>query len=123
MYKTLSLSNLILTLGLIGVNINRKQLSIFLKDCLLPHEKFYLFLCNGRNYPTYTKEYVIFFGQQRKETPFFLQLFPPCWLQNDQTVLHWAARSGAVPVILAGVTKGLTWHINAKSKVSKPRPV
>ncbi|XP_022112021.1 ankyrin repeat and KH domain-containing protein 1-like [Acanthaster planci] len=36
--------------------------------------------------------------------------------KNDQTVLHLAARSGAVLVILAGVSKGLTWHINATSK-------
>ncbi|XP_038049064.1 ankyrin repeat, PH and SEC7 domain containing protein secG-like [Patiria miniata] len=36
--------------------------------------------------------------------------------KNDQTVLHWAARSGEVPVICAGVSQGLTWHINATSK-------
>ncbi|XP_071941083.1 uncharacterized protein [Antedon mediterranea] len=35
---------------------------------------------------------------------------------NERTVLHWASNSGSAAIILAGVSKGLTWHINAKSK-------
>ncbi|XP_071488856.1 uncharacterized protein [Diadema antillarum] len=36
--------------------------------------------------------------------------------EDDRTVLHWAAQSGCVPIIMAGVARGLMWHANAKSK-------
>ncbi|XP_071791692.1 uncharacterized protein [Asterias amurensis] len=36
--------------------------------------------------------------------------------KDDRTVLHWAAQSGAVSIIMAGVTKGLAWHIDSKTK-------
>ncbi|XP_041476815.1 protein phosphatase 1 regulatory subunit 12A-like [Lytechinus variegatus] len=36
--------------------------------------------------------------------------------EDDRTVLHWAAQSGCVPIIMAGVARGLIWHVNAKSK-------
>lgn len=42
-------------------------------------------------------------------------------IQNHRTVLHWATQAESISIILAGLSYGLSWHVNAKSKVSFSR--